>query len=63
MGTEIITLAVMDQFESKPKKNKMKKELPITNDVIIEKSTPVAEVNLSGDKGNEKNIFNTYQAQ
>ena len=54
LGTVIITLTVMDQFESKPRENKKKIELPITKDVIIEKSTPVAEVNLSADKGNEK---------
>ena len=54
LGTVIITLIVMDQFESKPKENKKKIELPITKDVIIEKSTPVAEVNLNAGKGNEK---------
>jgi len=54
LGTVIITLIVMDQFESKPKENKIKIELPITKEVIIEKSTLVQEVNLSADKGNEK---------
>ena len=54
LGTAIITLVVMDQFESNPKENKIKIELPITKEVIIEKSTPAAEVNLSADKGNEK---------
>ena len=54
LGTVIITLIIMDQFESKPKENKIKIELPITKEVIIEKSTLVPEVNLSVDKGNEK---------
>ena len=54
LGTVIITLIVMDQFESKPKENKIKIGPPITKDVIIEKSTLVPEVNLSADKGNEK---------
>ena len=54
LGTVIITLIVMDQFESKPKEKKIKIEPPITKDVIIEKSTLVPEVNLSADKGNEK---------
>jgi len=54
LGTAIITLTVMDQLESKPKKKKIKIEPPITKDVIIEKSTLVPEVNLSADKGNEK---------
>ena len=54
LGTVIITLTVMDQFESKPKGNKIKIEFPITKEVIIEKSTLVPEGNLSADKGNEK---------
>ena len=54
LGTVIITLIVMDQFESKPKENKKIIELPITKDIIIEKSTLVMEVNLNADKSNEK---------
>ena len=54
LGTVIITLTVMDQFESKPKEKNRKIELPITKDVIIEKSTLVPEINISVDKGNEK---------
>ena len=53
-GTVILTLIVMDRFNSKPKEKKIKIKVPITKEVMIEKSTIVPEMNLSADEGNEK---------
>ncbi len=54
LGTVIITIFIMDQFESKSKEYKIKIDPPITKDLIIGKSTHVAEANFSADNGNEK---------